>query len=128
MDMKTMSKTVEKFTLREPVTLEDLYALMTQRWTAQLPGNFKLKKGLFGKSIQFDVYMNMQPKVTVKDNVVTVRRWESSTQVNGIDFKAATQRIDALGSGGLKKAAFGGLEYFIGVCDAMRELLSDKII
>ena len=96
-----------------------------------MPGKFKLKKGLFGKSILFDVYMQTQPRVTVKENVVTVRRVNSSTTVSvggspSIDFKDMKQRVGAFKEGGLKQAAFGGQDYFNGVCDAMREVLKDK--
>ena len=132
MDIKTMQKAVEKYTLREPMTLDELHQLMTQRWNAELPGTFKLKKGLLGKSIQFDVYMQVQPKVTIKDNVVTCRKFTNATEVSvgkspSIDIKNAKQRIDAAKEGGVKKAALGGVEYFLGVCDAMREVLMDKM-
>jgi len=132
MDLKTMQKAVEKYTLKESMTIDDLNSLMTQRWTEEMPGKFKLKKGLFGKSIQFDVYMQVLPKVTVKDNVVTCRKMQSSTTVSvggssGVDIKNTHQRMEAAKEGGLKKAAFGGVEYFLGVCDAMREILGDKM-
>ena len=113
MDMKALSKTVEKFTLAEPMTLEELHQLMTQRWTAELPGRFKLKKGLLGKSITFDVYMQTQPRVTVKGNLVTVRRISNSTKVSvggspGIDFKDMKQRVTVAREGGINKAASVG--------------------
>jgi len=132
MDIKTMQKAVEKYTLKDPMTLDELYQLMTMRWGEELPGTFKLKKGLLGKSIQFDVYMQVQPKVTVKDNVVTCRKFTSSTEVSvggspGIDIKNMKQRIEAGKEGGIKKAAMGGVEYFLGVCDGMREVLKDKM-
>jgi hypothetical protein len=126
-EMKEMSKTVEKFTLRDPMTLDELFELMTRRWTADMPGKFKLKKGLFGKSIKFDLYMQQLPVVRVKGNVVTVRRQQQSTTVGGVDIKDAKQRMAALKEGGLKKAALGGAEYFAGIRDAMREILKDKM-
>jgi hypothetical protein len=131
MDLKeaaNMSKSSEKFTLREPITIEALYQLMTERWSAELPGTFKLKKGLFGKSIQFSVYMQILPVVTVKGNVVTVRRTTQSTTVGGTDFKDVSQRMAAAKEGGLKKAALGGGEYLVGVRNGMRALLQDKLI
>ena len=126
-EIKEMSKVVEKFTLKDPMTLDELYQLMTERWTTQMPGKFKLKKGLLGKRIQFDVYMLMLPVVTVKGNVVTVRRQQQSTKVGGVDFKEAKQRMTAAKEGGLKKAAMGGVEYFFNVRNAMREILQDKM-
>ncbi|MEA5003599.1 MAG: hypothetical protein VB081_08880 [Christensenella sp.] len=132
MDLKAMQKAVEKFTLKEPMTLEELYDLMKQRWNAELPGTFQLKKGLMGKSILFDVYMQVQPKVTIKDNVVTVRKISNSTSVSvgggpGVDIKASAEYKKAFKEGGFKDAISGGPAYFNGVCDAMREILSDLI-
>ena len=126
-ELKEMSKVVEKFTLKDSMTIDELYQLMTERWTAEMPGKFKRKKGLLGNYIQFDVYMLILPVVTVKGNVVTVRRQSQSTQVGGVDFKETKQRINAAKEGGLKKAATGGMEYFLDVCNAMREILQDKI-
>ena len=126
-ELKEMSKVVEKFTLKDPMTLDELHQFMIQRWTAEMPGKFKLKKGLFGKRIEFDVYMQILPRVTVKGNVVTVRRQQQSTTVGGVDFKDAKQRMAAAKEGGLKKAAMGGMEYFVNVRNAMREVLQDKM-
>ena len=134
MDLKAMGKSVEKYTLREPMTIEDLYSLLTQG-SIGFPGNFRLKKGLFGKSILFDVYMQVQPRITVKENIVTCRKISSSTTVStgiggasfGTDLKASKQYRDAMRDGGLKKAISGGPEYFHGVCDALREVLKDKV-
>jgi len=75
--------------------------------------------------------MQTFPRVTVKNNIVTVRRFNSSTQVSvlgspSVDIKDMSQRIEAAKEGGLKKAALGGQEYFLEVCDEMREILKDK--
>ena len=132
MDMKSMMKVVEKYTLKETMTLDDLYSLMTKSLAAELQGKFKLKKGLFGKSIHFNVYMQIQPRVSVKNNVVTCRRIGVNKNISvgggpSIDIGAMRQRMDAVKDGGVKKAVFGGVEYFICVCDAMREVLKDKM-
>jgi len=131
MGLKEMSKTVEKFTLREPITLEELHGLMVQGGIA-FPGNFKLKKGLFGKSITFDVLMQVQPRVTVKENVVIVRKVQSSTKVSvgggpSIDIKATQQRAQAVKEGGIGKAFTGGIDYFLNVIEAMRGLLQSRM-
>ncbi len=135
MDMKALQKAVEKYTLRDSTDIENLHRLMTESGV-QFPGNFKLKKGLFGKSIIFDVFMQVQPQITVKDNVVTCRKMSSSTTVStgvssnatvGMDIKASKQFKEAMKEGGFKKAVSGGAEYFIGVCDALREVLKDRM-
>jgi hypothetical protein len=116
------------------MTLEHLHELMTQ-YSAGFPGQFKLKKGLLGKSIMFDVYMQVQPRITIKDNVVTCRKMSNSTTVStgiggasvGTDIKASKQYREAMKEGGLKKAISGGPEYFHGVCDALRDMLKAKM-
>ena len=131
MDLKAMSKTVEKYTLREALSYEDLYNVMIQSGV-QFPGQFKLSKGILGKSIVFDVYMQVQPKVTIKDNVVTVRKMSNSSSVSvmggpAIDIKASKQSKDAMKEGGFMKGITGGGDYFNDVCDLMREVLKDRI-
>jgi len=126
MDLKAMVKTVEKFVLRDPVSLDELHALMEQS-KDKFPGKFKLKKGLFGASVAFDTYMQIQPRVKVKDNTVIVRKVQSSTKVGGIDIKATQQASQAAKSGGLGSVVTGGPEYFLKVCDAMRELLKSRM-
>jgi hypothetical protein len=135
MDMKEANKSSEKFILKNSLTLEELHKIMSD---AEMPGKFKLKKGLFGKSITFDVYMQIQPRITIKENVVTVRKIKSSSTVSvgdspEIDFKDMKERIGAVKEGasggggfaaGLKKAALGGQEYFLGVCNSVREVLA----
>ena len=132
MGFKEMSKSVEKYTLSASITIDELYSLMAERWGEGMPGKFKLKKGLFGKRVLFDVYMQIQPRVTVKENVVTVRKTQKSTKVGigggpMMDIKDMKQRAAALKEGGIKKAMFGGQEYFNNVCDALREVLKDKM-
>jgi len=130
MDMKAMKKSVEKIVLKDPITLEELYELMKGN-SDKFPGKFKFKKGLFGKSILFDIFMQVQPRVTVKENRVTVRRMGNSTTVGvgnmpAMDFKALKQSAQAVKGGGLGKAVSGGAEYFVSVCDAMVDLLKTQ--
>lgn len=127
MKMDVLAKNVEKIKLKEAMTLEQIYDLMMEN-PEKMPGKFKLKKGIFGKSILFDVVMQTQPRITVKDNIVTVRRMGNSTTVGvgnmpGIDFKSLKQRTKAVKEGGFSKAISGGAEYFGSVCDVMVDLL-----
>jgi hypothetical protein len=131
MNINVMKKTVEKIVLREPITLEYLYELMIQT-PAKLPGSFKLKKGLMSKSIYFDVFVQEQPRITVKGNTVTVRRMRKKSNVGignmpSMDFKAMKQTAQAVKDGGFTKSISGGAEYFVSVCDAMRELLKSRL-
>jgi len=126
---KAKWKNVEKYTLREAMTIEDLFELMKNNWSADIPGSFKFKKGLFGKSIAFDAFMQVQPKVSVKGNIVTVLRVSNSSgvSVGGVNIKEMEQRNKAAKEGGFKAAITGGQDYFNNVCTAMRELLSDRV-
>ena len=121
----------EKFFLKDPISLEELHELMVQCENT-FPGRFRLKKGLFGKSIVFDLYMNIKPRISVKDNVVKVSMIQQSTKVSAggmpsIDIKATKQRIQAAKEGGLGKAFTGGPDYYNGVLDATRELLQSRM-
>ena len=61
-----------KLVLKQPISLDELYELMIRNKTA-FPGNFSLKKSLFGDSIDFDIRMNLQPRITVKNTNVTLK-------------------------------------------------------
>lgn len=131
MDMRSLSNTVRKYTLREPMSPEALYQLMMDRGGA-FPGPFKLKKGLFGKSIQFGVVMQLQPVIKVKDNVVTARAVSNSTKVGigsmpEMDFKSIKQRTAALKQGGVGKALLGGQQNFHQICDVLQDILADRM-
>jgi len=78
--IEAMSKSKEKLSLRKPITLDELFSLMEQD-KARFPGNFKLKKGLFGASIVFDMYMNMGAKVKAKGTEVIINRLEQNKNV-----------------------------------------------
>lgn len=129
MDMKVLQKSVEKIELNQAITIEELYDVMIEN-SDKLPGKFKLKKGLMGKAILFDVFMQTQPRITVKDNTITIRRIENKTSVGignlpSMDFKDIKQRTKAVKEGGFSKAISGGAEYFTSVCDSMIELLEE---
>lgn len=131
MDLKSMQQSKKTITLREPMPLDRLHALMVEN-AGRFPGKFKLKKGLFGSSITFDVLMQIQPVIKVKDNTVTIRKIQNKTQV-GIgggpmaDFKHLQQTANAVKEGGFKKAITGGAEYFLQVCSVLEELLAQHM-
>lgn len=121
MDVR-ISSPVIKLKLKEPLTVEMLHKLMMENQAA-FPRKFKLKNGLLGKSIQFEVYLQVQPTITIKDRTITLRRIEKSTSVGGIDFKAMTQSIGGLAKGDLSS----GVDYFKNVHDRLHELLKDQL-
>ena len=125
-----MAKVVEKFELRDPIALNELFNLMMQSGI-EFPGKFRMKKGLLGPYIGFDTYMTVQPRVKVKGNRVTVRKINSSMHFGvgrvSVDVKTTSQRIQAAKTGGLGKALTGGPEYFINVIEKMHELLKSRL-
>ena len=121
----------EKFTLKDPISLEELYELMARNET-DFPGRFRLKKGLFGKSIVFDIYMTIKPSIRVKDNIVKITALQQSSSVKvgnmpSIDIKATKQVLQATKEGGLGKALTGGPEYYNSIADTLRELLQGRM-
>ena len=131
MDLNALSASVEKLTLRVAITLEELNSLLLYKWDG--PGKFKFKKGLFGKSIKFDIVMGIQPRVTVKDNIVIIRKTSNSTKVGigggpMVNYKSAKQRMSALKDDGLKAATFNGHDNFITICEKITEILRYRMV
>ena len=129
-DKKDLFKSVEKYELREAIDIDALFSLMGQSGI-EWPGQYKVSKGLLGKTIAFDSYMNTVPTVHVKNNIVQVKREQpkSDVQVLGVSrnaVKAQKEMFGGIKEGGLKQGLTGGQDYFLGVCDLMRELLKDK--
>ena len=132
-----MNKSQEKYTLASDMTTEDLYQLMTERWDEELPaGPFVMKKGMMGQTIQFPSYQTVQPVVSVKGNVVLCKKTEGAkVEVMGVNRKDRKQRKEAFKAGnegggfmqGMKNAALGGVDYYLGVCNKLREILQDKM-
>jgi len=117
-----------KYKLNVPMTTEELYALMSEKWKADLPGKFKLKKGLFGSYICFDTYMTIQPRVKIKNDEVRITRNIIEVQTGGIDLKAASQAINKMRHGGnMMDVMMAGPEYFLKVCAEIRNLLEGKV-
>jgi len=134
--LKELNKMNEKYELKAAMTIEELYQLMTERWNSELPaGPFVLKKGMMGTNIVFPTYLRIQPIVSVKGTTVQCKRTEGAQmKVMGVDRKDKKQRgakfeeAKAEGGfmGGLKAATFGGPEYYLEVCNKLREILADK--
>ena len=129
-DKSNLFKSVEKFELREAIDIDALFSLMQQSGIVW-PRQYKVSKGLFGKTIAFDSYMNTVPTIHVKNNIVQVKREQpkSDVQVLGVSrnaVKAQNEMFGGIKDGGLKKGLTGGQDYFLDVCSLMRDLLADK--
>jgi len=134
--IEAMKKSKESLVLREPITLDELYSLMEQG-RARFPGDFKLKKGLFGASIVFKRYMDIGAKITTKENTVIVKRTEVEKNVNRnnrmsiskmADIVQTTQSvIHTVKTGEVSENLMGGANYFKGICEVMHELLQSRM-
>jgi hypothetical protein len=114
-------------TLKEPMTIEELLTLMTERWDTQKHGNFKLSKFLFVKSIKLDSYMMMKFEVYItgivgqgKNILVDIQRIEIHNQAFN-----KTQQEQIKAAGGYVPARELALDYHAGLCDAMRNVLRE---
>ena len=133
-----------RITLREPITIDEVYTLMTERWDKEKYGNFKLSKFLFIKSIEFDDYMMMRYGVgiekvvgsgrnaeSITNNVVVVIPKPTSQSYSSLR-KAQKEQVDAvLGKGFLRaidraELRKHELEHLQMLCNGMREVLHDK--
>jgi len=130
MEMMEM-RSVERFTLREPMTLDELYVLIKERWNSALPCDFKLEKSLLFKSIVFDAYMRTSPKVKIQKNVVTVYQNFVGNNNNDTYNHFDVRKIEEMArkNNAFKEAGIdNGNEYFIALCNALREVLRDMIL
>ena len=133
---EALTKSKENLTLSEPITLDGLYSLMEQG-RALLPGDFKLKKGLFGMSIVFDKYMDFGAEIKIKEAAVIIRRIEPGNNSNTRKrrsigqlvevAKTAQTVINAVKTGEVSEDLMEGPNYFQSICAAMRELLQNRL-
>ena len=127
--MASVTKNKEVLKLKKAMTLEEIDQILRERLDSE-KYKFSLKKGIMGKGIEFETVMQVLPRLTVKGDELRVLRVDSKTTVSfgggpGMDFKAMGQFSSAVKEGGIKGALSGGQDYFDGVCDAVREALSE---
>ena len=136
MDMEIIRKKKEKLTLRDPLSLEELFSIM-EAAKDQFPGAFQLQKGLFGSAITFDKYMNFGVKIKVKDALVTLLRMDPSSNSGnprsqsmeqlGKVVNAAQEIMSSMSTGVVSDELMGGPKYFAMICDTMGELLQSRM-
>lgn len=91
-----------KFQLNREMELEEIYEKMNSR-ASEFKMPFKLKKGIMGKSIQFDTDKDLELsiRVTVKGKEVTVKPIvkQNQTSVGAGGFQVRVDRNSALRKG-----------------------------
>ena len=112
-------------TLKEPMTLDELYALMQERWDTEKYGNFKIEKFLFIKSIRLDDYLAMKFQVQVSGIVGQGKNLLVS--ITKLDKDSAAHIKASKAMGGREAARIAGLKHWESMCDAMWDILSDKV-
>ena len=114
--------TVRKYTLSREMTIEEVFDLIqSANLPAEVVGEVKLKKGLFGKSITFKNGSEAIPTLTVKGTnaklqKVTVQN-NSRVSVGGVGIPTNG------GMAGAMERANAGSAFFTGVGDALNEIL-----
>jgi len=134
--VEAMEKIKEKLVLREPIIPEELYSLMEQG-RARFPGGFKLKKGLFGASVVFDKHKGYGAKIKVKEAAVIIKRIDPSDNANTHKsgsikqlvevVKIAQMAVNSVNIGEIDEELMEGPNYFISICNVMRELLQSRM-
>ena len=134
--IELLKKSKEILSLREYISLEELFNLMDQD-RSRFPGEFKLKKGLFGTSIAFDKYMGYGTIIKVKESMIVIKRISPSSNNRShknqsishlVEIVDSSQNvIDAVTTGKVSDDLLGGPNYFKNICEVMRELLQSRV-
>ncbi|MCL1874806.1 MAG: hypothetical protein FWF87_00940 [Synergistaceae bacterium] len=126
------------FKLREPISLDELYDLMTERWDTRAFGNFYLEKGLISDCILLENYYVMGLSLCLTIYVTSYlemggKSWYNRNKMVIIaaksnkppaHTKAEKEEIEEVYNEAFPLA----LERFRAVRDAMRDVLSDRVL
>ena len=134
--IEILKKTKESLVLREPISLDELCSEM-EHVRARFPGEFRIKKRLLGTAIVFDKYMKYGTIIKVKEEMVTIKRIDPSSNSQSRKnssvshlFEVVDQAkgvIDAITTGEASDDLLGGPNYFKTICLEMRELLQSRM-
>jgi len=141
-------KQAARVVLKSPITLDELYALMTERWDRQKYGGFKLSKVLFVKNIEFDDYLLMRysPLIIspigqepnagkIKNNIVMISGKKFESKASSSYGKDVQERVraeaEALGLNGKSwtpnELYQYGLNHLKTLTEGLRETLRDRL-
>ena len=120
-------RTNDRYKLNEPMTIDELYALLQERW--DLPVTYKMKKSWikFLSTIDFEPFMGARPSLQKSVNGKDV--WFS------LNFRAEDMETEiSVNKSGTKREQLGEVEkamqpanqYFLELRMKMRSVLSDK--
>lgn len=117
-----------KIELSREIELDELYSKLSPK-SSEFKNEFELKKGLFGKKIQFkkDAETDLIITVTVKGNVITVKPviQENKTSVGtgGIEFRVDKNSILRKGVSGVMDIPIQRGNYLKEVANTIKNIL-----
>lgn len=115
-----------KITLSAPITLEELFDILSKDAAQKGYQEPKFKKGLLGKGIEYPKEHRTTIRVTAKGNVVNITKAfdnsSSSVSVGGMKFNTSKD----MRGGNAAKTVDAGSEYFKTICAHIEEALAGK--
>lgn len=124
--MKDLMDTKRKITLRQPLEIAQLYAVLQAKVDPQRFGVPELKKGLLGASIAFPEYARVTPRITVKGTEVTITKITNDSKTT-VSIGGFSTTMDAdLRGGAAMDTAKAGAQYFKDIADVVTWALSDQ--
>ena len=125
--LKDAMDTVRKIEISTPMSIEDVFAVLQADAAVNEIAAPELKKGLTGVHVKFPKIDRVTPVVSVKDNVVTIRK----------DFDGSTTKVSVLGGPKMTmdkdlrgknkwNTLSGGNDYFKAIAEAIENALQGK--
>ncbi len=117
-----------KIEFTREMEIDELYSKLSPR-ASEFKNEFELKKGLFGKKIQFkkDAETDLIINVTVKGNVITVKpviqENKTSVGVGGVDFRVDKNSVLKKGIGGVMDIPIQRGNYLKDVAETIKNIL-----
>jgi len=113
------------FRLIEPLTIDELFALMTERWNTGLYGNFRLQKTLFGKTIHLDHFLTKRFEVKTASLPGKKNLWVHIIPADHTPSNEDLERINAMG--GYQATMYPVMNYMSALRNEMRNVLGDNV-
>ena len=114
------------FKLKEPLTIDELFTLMTERWDTQMYGNFRLQKNLFGKAILLDRYLTRSFEVKMAGLPGKKNLWVHIIPIEPAFNKEEMEQVEA--AGGYEATMYPVMNYMSSLRNAMRDVLGDNVV
>ena len=114
------------FRLKEPLTIDELFTLMTERWDTLMYGNFRLQQNFFGKSIMLDHYLTKGFEVKMASLPGKKNLWVHIIPIDHVLNKEEMEQVEAMG--GYEATMHPVMNYMAGLRKTMRDVLGDNVM